>query len=481
MSRRMEKPNAAANMHRDIKTESKAADEGTGGWPALITAGLSVALILIDGFIISAAAPQITSAFAIGADRMGWLIAAYTLPLAVSPMVFGIAGDRFGVKRLFVLGMGLLMIASILCAMSMSFLELTACRFLQGLGAAMLSPQTLAVAARSLGAERRGFAIGVWGSVSSLGLLLGPVLGGAMLAYLPWHSIFLMNLPLGLLAILAFTSVVPVAKEAIPPARQLPLANIGLLICGAGAVVLSLGSLFRGGMPGAAGIALGGCLLSLWLKRERDPQSEASALMGRVLLGNDAFFKAAAAAFAMNASSAGTVAVLSLTVARTHAAPSIVIGLLFLPAMIAVAACMPLAGKLAQSRSTLSRRLLLASTVIAIASPLLIGASLAAKDTASLVLCAVAIAAQGIAGAVLLSYATFSALVAAGPLRSGLASGAISMSRNLGTAMGAAALTAAAAISATPERAFFASALLALFSLPFCLRYLQPAAAREKA
>lgn len=445
-----------------------------GGWPALITAGLSVALILIDGFIISAAAPEITAAFSIGADRMGWLIAAYTLPLAVAPVVFGMMGDRFGLKRLFFLGMSLLIAASLLCALSRDLTELTACRFLQGMGAAMLSPQTLAAAAAAFGPEKRGFAIGVWGAISSLGLLLGPLLGGAMLAYLPWHSIFLMNLPLGLLAMLAFAIAIPGSGKAVSSSWRLPLASIGLLVSGAAVLVLSFGSLARGEAIGGVGTALGGVLLFFWFQRERSLRGEASALVGRDLLGNRLFAKAAAAAFAMNASTAGTVAVLSLIIVRMHTgvAPSVMTGLLFVPAMIAVIIFMPLAGKLAQSQSAVSRRLLTASAAAAIVSPLLIGVSLGALGSVSLVLCAASIAIQGIAGAMLLSFATFSALVAAGPRRAGLASGAISMARNLGSALGAAALTAAAATFAGQGWAFLISALFALLALPFCLNIL---------
>ncbi len=446
-----------------------------GGWPALITAGLSVALILIDGFIISAAAPEITGAFSIGADRMGWLIAAYTLPLAIAPVVFGMMGDRFGLKRLFFLGMSLLMVASLLCALSRDLTELTVCRFLQGMGAAMLSPQTLAAAAAAFGPEKRGFAIGVWGAISSLGLLLGPLLGGVILVYLPWHSIFLMNLPLGLLAMLAFAITIPGSgKVVVSSAWRLPFASIGLLVSGAGALVLSFGSLARGEVIGCAGAILGGALLFFWFQRERSLRGEASALVGRDLLENRIFAKAAAAAFAMNASTAGTVAVLSLIIVRVHTgvAPSIMTGLLFIPAMIIVAIFMPLAGKLAQSQSAVSRRLLIASAVAAIVSPLLIGASLGAIGSVSLVFCAMAIAIQGIAGAMLLSFATFSALVAAGPRRAGLASGAVSMARNLGTALGAAALTAAAATFGGQEWAFLISALFALLALPFCLNRL---------
>ncbi|MES1990486.1 MAG: MFS transporter [Pseudomonadota bacterium] len=456
-----------------VAARGRVGDEGHsvgGGWPALIAAGLSVALILIDGFIISAAAPQITTAFNLRADHMGWLIAAYTLPLAVSPMLFGLAGDRFGGKPLFVSGMSLLIIASLLCAASSSLPELTFCRFLQGFGAAMLSPQTLAAAAQSLGAARRGYAIGIWGSVSSLGLLAGPVVGGVILAYLPWHAIFLMNVPLGLIALIGFVLTVPDRTDMPPPSSQRwPIVSAGLLLCGASLIVMSLGSFFRGDMTGLAGAAFGGLLLYLWFRKEDRTPDEGSVLIGQTLVHNGIFLKSVAAAFAMNASSAGTVAVLSLTVAQTQSGmpQSLLAGLIFMPAILVAATVMPMAGKLAQTHSLTGQRLLFLSVIVAIAAPLMIGWSLGQGDLRSLVLCAVAIACQGAAASVLLSFAMVSALVAAGPSRAGLGSGAISMARNLGTALGAAALTAAIATIGGPQTAFGVSALFAAFALPY--------------
>lgn len=442
-----------------------------GGWPALLTAGLSVALILIDGFIVSAAAPEITRAFAVGADHMGLLIGAYTLPLAVAPMIFGIAGDRFGVKRLFALGVGLLMLASVFCALSASFPLLVLSRFLQGTAAAMISPQTLAVASRALGPGRRGFAIGVWGSVSSLGLLLGPIVGAAILAFLPWHAIFLMNLPLGASALLAFWVTVPDGPGPQKPMGRLPLRSMGLLILGAGLLVCSFGMLFRGAGLGFLAAFAGSAILYITGLLER---GGAAVLVGPELLARHGFSTAALAAFAVNASSAGTVAILALSLLHSDFSrpPAVLTGAIFMPAMIVVACLMPFAGKRAQARSRLGASLLPIAVGLVIGGPLLIGWALGNGGSPNLPLCAIAVAAQGAGGAVLLSYASLSAMVAAGPLRAGLASGAISMSRNLGTALGAAALTGAASVASSVGEAFLVSAFLATPSLLFCRFYL---------
>ena len=453
-----------------------------GGWPALITAGLSVALILIDGFIISVATPEITQAFAVSIDRMGWLVGAYALPLAVAPVIFGAAGDRFGLKRLFFAGVMLLMLGSIFCALSQDVFQLTLARLLQGTGAAMLSPQTLVVASRALGTERRGFAIGVWGAISSLGLLLGPVIGGAVLAYLPWHWIFLINLPLGVMALVAFAVTVPERRDsAAVSVRALPIRSICLLLPAASAIVLSLGALFHGEVTGIAGVLIGVTLFTVWIRREASTPDDMPSLIGQTLLRNSAVSKAAMAAFAINASTAGTVAVLTTAIADTQSTtPAITTALIFLPAMLLVACAMPFTGKMAQSASASGHRLVVIAGLLAVISPLLIGWSVS-NASLHIGICTFAIAVQGLAGAVLISFVTVAAMVAGGAQRAGAASGVVSMARNLGTAIGAAGLTGAMMACGSPAWAFIASSLFATLSLPFCILHLHLTPARRSA
>lgn len=454
------------------------ASDRLGGWPALVAAGFAVSLVLIDGFIVSAAAPHLMADFGMGPEHMGWLIGAYVLPLAALPLIFGALGDRFGIRKIFSLGILLLVSGSLLCATSGSLIELVLWRFVQGCGAALISPQTLNAAAAALGAARRGLAIGAWGALSSVGLLLGPILGGLILSYMSWHWIFLVNLPLGLLALAGFLWTVPQRAPSHAGAWTPPLLSAALLALSVGFLVAALGPTFRGEAVGLGGVIAGLLGLYLWARRETRPSPAAPQLVGPAILGSGQFRTACLAAFAMNASSAGTVAVISIIIAGALGeVDAVLTGLLFVPGMLAVAALMPYAGKLAQQRTRLSRHCLTAASAAAILSPACTGLAFFAGAEPAYGAAAAAIAAQGAAGAFILSYASFGAVTAVEMKNAGLASGALSMSRNIGTAIGAATLTGVIAISGSLALPFVASFCLAALSLPFLRRYLRDARA----
>ncbi|MBX3491811.1 MAG: MFS transporter [Parvibaculum sp.] len=455
-------------------------DDALGGWPALVVSGFAVSLVLIDGFMISIATPHLLEAFQMKPEHMGWIIGAYVLPLAALPLIFGALGDRYGVRRLFSCGVVLLVAGALLCATADTMYQLILWRFLQGCGAALISPQTLNAAATALGASRRGLAIGVWGALSAAAMLLGPIIGGLVLSYLDWRWIFLVNLPLGLLALSGFLVAVP--KRPVPTVATgrpaLPIASALMLATGAGLIVAALGPGFRGEPIGAAGLAAGVAILAFWYRRERRDQSVAAFLVGPDILANRSIARACLAVFAMNASSAGTVAVISLAVMQAQgAANAALTSWIFVPGMVMVAALMPYAGSLAQRRTNLSRFGLIAAVMTAIITPALTGAALFALPQPSFAIAAAAIALQGTGAAFVLSYATFGAIISVAPKDAGLASGSLSMSRNIGTAVGAATLTGSIAVTGSLHLAFVASLCLATLALPFLRQYLQRTAA----
>jgi MFS family permease len=340
-------------------------------------------------------------------------------------------------------------------------------------------PQTLSAAARSLGPTRKGLAIGVWGSVSSVTLLAAPLGGGLLLIHGGWPSIFWVNLPLALLALVSFVATVPADGPPAAPAsrdvarRCFPAAHVALFACSIGLVLLSLDSALQVRAIGLTGEATGIIGLAWWVRRERDLRFQQSCIVGRKLLENSGFMRACLAAGVTNATMFGGIVIVSLAIARmswTGQDDALWAGYLYAPAMVAIALAMPSAGALAQSRSRATVSVVMAGAGGLIASPLLLALVLRSQPF-RFWLAAAPLLLEGVAAGVLISYASFGAISAVAPEEVGLASGAISMSRNIGRAIGAAIFTSIAGRTGSTDLALVGAALLSLWTIPFALRY----------
>ena len=170
----------------------------------LISAILASALGFIDGAVISIAVPAIRSALDASLVEAQWIHNAYMLTLAALILVGGAFGDRFGLARVFGAGIALFVGASMVCAIAPTASFLIGARAVQGIGAAIMVPGSLAVIARAYPRETRGRAIGIWASASAMTTALGPIIGGLALTYggeEMWRWIFAINLPLGAVAV----------------------------------------------------------------------------------------------------------------------------------------------------------------------------------------------------------------------------------------------------------------------------------------
>jgi MFS family permease len=179
-------------------------DESAGvSHPGLVIATtiLASSMALVDGSVVNVALPTIGAG--LGADAVGlqWVVNAYLLPLSALLLLGGAAGDRFGSRRLLMIGVGLFGAASIACAMAPNLAWLLAARFVQGAGAAVLMPSSLAILGQSFSGEAKGRAIGIWAAAGAAGAALGPVLGGWLIDAASWRLIFLINVPLAAAAI----------------------------------------------------------------------------------------------------------------------------------------------------------------------------------------------------------------------------------------------------------------------------------------
>lgn len=170
-------------------------------WPALWAVCLGFFMILVDSTIVAVATPAIITGLRTDINGAVWVTSAYLLAYAVPLLITGRLGDQFGPKNLYLLGLVVFTGASVWCGLTGTIDGLIIARVFQGLGAALITPQTMTVITRVFPAARRGTAMGVWGAVAGVATLVGPVLGGVLVDGLGWEWIFFVNLPVGIIAL----------------------------------------------------------------------------------------------------------------------------------------------------------------------------------------------------------------------------------------------------------------------------------------
>src|ERR1700694_2200231 len=183
---------------------AQAADSKRGAsHPRLVIATtiLASSLAFIAGSVVNVGLPAIGASFQADAAGLQWVVNAYLLPLSALLLLGGAAGDRFGRRRLLVAGVLLFGIASLACMMALTILSLLLARFVQGGGAAMLMPNSLAILGQSFSGEAKGRAIGIWAATGAAAGAVGPVLGGGLIDAGSWRLAFLINIPLSVAAI----------------------------------------------------------------------------------------------------------------------------------------------------------------------------------------------------------------------------------------------------------------------------------------
>lgn len=178
-------------------------------WPALWALVVGFFMILVDTTIVSVANPRIMQGLDTDINAVIWVTSAYLLSYAVPLLVTGRLGDRFGPKRIYLIGLVVFTLASAWCGLSDSIGMLIAARAVQGLGASLLTPQTMSVITRTFPPAGRGRAMSLWGATAAVATLVGPILGGFIVDGLGWEWIFFVNVPVGLVGFVLAWRLVP--------------------------------------------------------------------------------------------------------------------------------------------------------------------------------------------------------------------------------------------------------------------------------
>ena len=306
---------------------------------------LASSLAFVDGSVINVGLPQIGRSLGADAEALQWVVNAYLLPLSALLLLGGAAGDRFGRRRSLIAGTSVFALASLGCALAPGLAALLSARFLQGVGAAMLMPNSLAILGASFGGEAKGRAIGVWAAAGAAMGAVGPVLGGWMIDLGSWRAIFLLNLPLAAGAIaLAWWYV----REDDGRAQRLDLAGALLATVGLGALTwaLTIGSSPTGWSIQTLVIAFA-ALISLWLFVLVEKRLGGYAMMPLTLFSSSTFVGLTLFTFFLYGALGGLFVLIPYVLIKAESYPATAAGAALLPLPLVLSVTSPLVGSYA--------------------------------------------------------------------------------------------------------------------------------------
>jgi len=298
----------------------------------LVAMSLGYGVVQLDVTIVNTALASIGSALGGGVAELQWVVSAYTIAFAALILSAGALGDRLGARKVFAWGFMLFTAASLACALAPSAMLLIAARAVQGVGAAILVPNSLALLNHAYPDDKeRGRAVGIWAAGASVTLTAGPLAGGGLIALVGWRSIFLVNLPIGLLGLWLNWRYAEETTRA--PSHHLDLPGQAAAI---GALGLLAGAIIEGGAIGwgnpwvPAGFAAAAALGVLFVVLER---RAAQPMLPLSLFANRLFSLTALVGLLVNIAVYGLIFVLSLYFQQVNGLSPLATGLAFLPMM----------------------------------------------------------------------------------------------------------------------------------------------------
>ena len=412
-------------------------------WSVLAVLCLGLFMILLDGTIVNVAIPKIMTGLKTDLAGVEWVMNAYVLMFAVTLVTLGRLGDLYGRRLLFTGGLVLFTLASLACGLAPSIGALIAFRVIQGLGGAMMMPSTLSIVAAIFPAEKRGAAMGLWGGVSGLATAIGPSLGGVIVDAASWRWIFLINLPIGIVALGLTLRVVPESKN--PSAvSSLDLPGVGLITAAMFCLTFALIEGQRYGWTSALILALFGACVALsavFYLRER---AERQPLIDFSLFRHRNFAAGNLTGLILSFGMMGAFFTVPIFLQTVLGYSALKAGAVMSPMSVAVMFSAPMAGRLSDklgSRWLISLGLLLLALGIGWMAGLTpFQAGVSPSTSALSLMLPFVIAGLGIGLAIA---PTTSAVMATAPReRIGNASGVLSTVRQLGSVMGIAVLGA---------------------------------------
>jgi len=358
---------------------------------------LASSLSFVEGSVLNVALPAIRESYGAGAAEVQWVVNAYLLPLSALLLLGGALGDHFGRRRLLVFGTSLFTLASILCALAPSLGLLLAARAAQGVGAALLLPNSLALLNAAYDGEKRGRAVGIWAAAGAAAAAVAPLLGGWLVDNVGWPAIFYINIPLGLGAIFLALSFVTESRNAA--GGRTDYAGAFLATAGLGGTTYGLTRWSSSSNVDAAvaltilaGVAM--LALFLWVERQREDR----AMMPLGMFADRCFVGLNLLTFLLYGAFGAAMLLVPYVLIEAVGYSPVQAGLALLPLPILISVGSPIMGQLAMR---IGPRLPLAIGPLVVGTGMLLGLRIEAESPYwSEVMPAIAVMALGMAIAV---------------------------------------------------------------------------------
>jgi EmrB/QacA subfamily drug resistance transporter len=207
-------------------------------WWTLGAVAVGLFMIMLDNTVVNVAVPSIQRDLGVGLSELQWIVTGYALSFAALMLTGGKLADMLGRRRIFVIGIVIFTISSLFCGLADTGQSLIAWRIVQGVGAALMNPATLAIISATFPPRQRGMAIGIWAGVSALALAIGPLVGGLLTEHLSWSWVFFVNVPVGVFGVAASYLLIDESRD-MSEEQRLDLA--GLVTSGLGLFALTYG------------------------------------------------------------------------------------------------------------------------------------------------------------------------------------------------------------------------------------------------
>lgn len=312
----------------------------------LLACILASSLSFVDGSVLSVALPAIKSSYGAGAEDVQWVVNAYLLPLSALLLLGGALGDHFGRKRLLIAGTAIFGATSLVCALAPSLPFLLAARAAQGIGAALLLPNSLALLNAAYSGSKRGRAVGIWAAAGAAAAAIAPLIGGWLVDNAGWPAIFYINLPLALGAIVLATRFVSESRESGAGRTDYPGALLATGGLGGLTYALTLWSASRHfTIPAIVALAAGIAMLAafLWVEHRRG----VCAMMPLTLFEGRCFSGLNLLTFLLYAAFAAAMLLIPYVLITSGGYSAVQAGLAMLPLPILMTSISPIMGSLA--------------------------------------------------------------------------------------------------------------------------------------
>ena len=405
-------------------------------WYTLGAMCFALFMIMLDNTVVNVALPSIQRDLDVSIGNLEWTVNAYTLTFAVLLVTGGRLGDIFGRRRMFLGGVAMFGASSLFIAFSQTDAWLIAGRAAQGVGAAFMMPATLSIISNAFPPEERGKAIGTWAGASAIALAIGPVVGGFLVENVSWQSIFLINVPVAVLAVAVTLWATHESRDESAP-RVVDIPGVLTVSLGLGAIVLALveGNAWGWGSPRIVGLLVAGVLglvaFVVIEQRSAAPMVEFSFFRSRSFLG------ANLVAFIVSFAMLAMFFFLALYLQNVRGYSPLQAGVRFLPSTMVIIVAGPIAGRLADK---VGPRILMTAGLVLVSGSLFWQGHLAADTPyASL---AGAFVLMGAGMGLVMSPMSMAAMNAVDQAKAGVASGVLSMFRMVGGTFGVAVVGA---------------------------------------